>query len=118
MLSANTAKELKLIQFAFACTPTSPDIVDEYPELLEGMGKMQDVKVKFHVDTDVKPKQQSHRRIPFHMRKRVEDELKRLEELDIIEKVDGPTPWVSSIVVAPKPNKNAKALKLHSVILL
>ena len=105
LLSANTAKELKLIQFAFACTPTSPDIVDEYPELLEGMGKMQDVKVKFHVDTDVKPKQQSHRRIPFHMRKRVEDELKRLEQLDIIEKVDGPTPWVSPIVVAPKPKK-------------
>ena len=39
------------------------------------------------------------------MRKRVEDELKRLEQLDIIEKVDGPTPWVSPIVVAPKPKK-------------
>ena len=105
LLSANTAKELKLIQFAFACTPTTPDICDEFPELSEGMGKMEGVKVKFHVDPDVRPKQQSHRRIPFHMRKRVEDELKRLEQLDIIEKVDGPTPWVSPIVVAPKPKK-------------
>ena len=39
------------------------------------------------------------------MRKKVEDELKRLEDLDIIERVEGPTPWVSPIVVAPKPKK-------------
>ena len=107
LLSANTASKLKLIQFAFTCTPSSPtpDVCDEFPELYEGIGKMTDVKVKFHVDSEVKSKQQSHRRIPFHMRKRVEDELKRLEQLDIIEKVDGPTPWVSPIVVAPKPKK-------------
>ena len=45
------------------------------------------------------------------MRKKVEDELKRLEELDIIEKVDGPTPWVSPIVVAPKP-KNPDEIRI------
>ena len=32
----------------------------------------------------------------------VEKELERLERLDIIEKVEGPTPWISSIVVIPK----------------
>lgn len=31
--------------------------------------------------------------------------MERLEQLDIIEKIDGPTPWVSPIVVAPKPKK-------------
>jgi hypothetical protein len=45
------------------------------------------------------------------MRKKVEDELKRLEELDIIERVDGPTPWVSPIVVAPKP-KNPDEIRI------
>lgn len=104
LLSADTAGKLKLIQFAFACSPT-PDICNEFPELYDGIGKMTDVKVKFHVDPEVKPKQQGHRRIPFHMRKKVEQELKKLEQLDIIEKVDGPTPWVSPIVVAPKPKK-------------
>ena len=33
----------------------------------------------------------------------MEAELERLEQLDIIEKIEGPTPCVSSIVVAPKP---------------
>ena len=58
--------------------------------------------VKLHIDSGVQPKQQPHRRIPFHVRKDVEKELERLEQLDIIEKVTGPTPWVSPIVVVPK----------------
>jgi len=32
----------------------------------------------------------------------VEKELKRLEKLDIIETVEGPTPWISPTVVVPK----------------
>ena len=32
----------------------------------------------------------------------MEKELERLKNLDIIEKVTGPTPWVSPIVVVPK----------------
>ena len=45
---------------------------------------------------------QKYRRLPFHIRDQVEAELKTLEELDIIEKADGPAPWASPIVVAPK----------------
>ena len=37
------------------------------------------------------------------MRRKVEEELVRLDKLDIIEKVEGPTPWVSPIVAVPKP---------------
>ena len=48
---------------------------------------------------------QPHRRIPFHVRKQVEDKLKELENEDIIERAEGPTPWVSPIVVVPKPTK-------------
>ena len=39
------------------------------------------------------------------MRKDVEAELKCLREMDIIEEVTGPTPWVSPAVVVPKKNK-------------
>ena len=54
------------------------------------------------MDPDIEPKQQLHRRIPFHVGKDVEMELKRLEELDIIETVTGPKLWVSPIVIVPK----------------
>ena len=65
---------------------------------------MKDRKVKLHVDESVTPTAQQHRRIPFHIREKVEKELERLEKLDVIEKVEGPTPWVSPIVAAPKSN--------------
>ena len=60
--------------------------------------------MKLHIDESVKPTAQPHRRIPFHIRKKVEKERQRLEDCDVIEKVTNkPTPWVSPIVVAPKP---------------
>ena len=67
---------------------------------------MKDVKGKIHVDENGIPVIQPHRRIPFHIRKQVEAELDRHEQLDIIDKVDGPTTWVSPIVVAPKPKNH------------
>ena len=70
--------------------------------MFEGAGKVDGVEIKLHIDQDVSPKQQQHRRIPFHIRRDVENELDRLDKLDIIERVDGPTPWVSPIVVVPK----------------
>ena len=36
------------------------------------------------------------------MRKKVARELDQLEQQGIIEKVDGPTPWVSPLVITPK----------------
>lgn len=111
LLSAKTAQELELLHYTFATSTSAPPqtvadhLVEKTPQLFEGMGKLKDVKVKFYVDESVQPTAQPHRRIPFHLRKKVEAELKRLEQLDVIEKVDGPTPWVSPIVVAPKPKK-------------
>ena len=72
-------------------------------KIFKGIGKLKGVQVNVHTDESVKLVIQPHRRIPFHIRKKVENELDRLEKLDIIEKVSGPTPWVSPIVVAPKP---------------
>ena len=73
--------------------------------MFTGIGKLKNTQIRLHVDESVKPVSQPHRRIPFHVRKKVEKELEKLEKLDIIEKVNGPTPWVSPIVVAPKPKK-------------
>ena len=36
------------------------------------------------------------------------DQLRRDEELGVIERIEGPTPWVSPIVVAPKPKSPGK----------
>ena len=86
-------------------------LCNEYSEIFNGIGKLKDFQVKIHTDESVKPVVQPHIRILFHIRKPVESELERLEKLDIIERVDGPTPWVSPIVVAPK-QKNPNEIRL------
>ena len=60
------------------------------------VGKLKNFEVKLHIDQSVPPVAQPAQRIPFHLRKKVEAELDRLEEQGIIEKVDGPTPWIGS----------------------
>lgn len=75
-----------------------------HKRLFEGLGKLKDHQVHLYVNNEVKPVAQPPRRIPFRMRAKVEEKIAEFEAADIIEKVDGPTPWVSPIVVVPKSN--------------
>ena len=68
------------------------------------IGKIKGVNIKLHIDMDIKPVAPPHRRIPYHLRDKVEEEIQRLEDIDVIERVTGPTPWVSPVVIVPKPN--------------
>ncbi|KAK3788062.1 hypothetical protein RRG08_052302 [Elysia crispata] len=42
-------------------------------------------------------------RIPFSLREKVESKLEELERMDVIEKVESPSQWVSPVIVVPKP---------------
>ena len=48
------------------------------------------------------------RRVPFALssakKSLLKDELRKLQEMDIIAQITGPTPWVSSMVTVKKPN--------------
>ena len=91
-----------LLKFPSVSAPQVDDIVGEYKDCFEGLGKMKDKAAKLHVNSSARPLAQKFRRLPFHVHEQVEAELKNLEELDIIERAEGPTPWVSPIVVVPK----------------
>ena len=76
--------------------------MEEYKYCFEGLGKMKDKTAKLHVNSSARLLALKFHRLPCHVREQVEAELKNLEELDIIERAEGPTPWVSPIVVVPK----------------
>ena len=109
LLSYNTAQKLGSITISVNTT-TVTDVNKNSPESLQeefgclfgGIGRLRNKIVKLYVDPDITPRQQPQRRIPFHVRGNVEKELERLGRLDIIERVEGPTPWISPIVVVPK----------------
>ena len=82
------------------------EIVQSYDDRFIGLGKLSDAKCKLHADDNIQPVTQPHRRIPFPVRKKVEAELDRLKNLDVIEEVSNtPTPWISPIRVVPKPKR-------------
>ena len=107
LLGRQTATQLGLLRVGpqvssinHAASP--PTLRQQYPNVFDGVGKLTDHQQKISINDTIKPVAQSPRRIPFHVRKQVSAKLNELERLDIIEKVSGPTPWVSPLVVVPK----------------
>ena len=107
LLSYSTAVALGILDIQLhhiSSTPICEQLFRQYTSLFEGISKLKGIKVQLHIDTKVTPVAQKARQIPFHLRKKVEHELKVLEEQHIIERVDGPTPWVSPLILIPKKN--------------
>lgn len=113
LLGKTTALQLGVLHVINQVSlPHSPKhILEQYSGLSRGIGKLKNHKVKIHIDKSVPPVARKHSRVPFHLRDKVEEELKRLEKEDIIEKVSGPTEWVSRIVTPPKP-KNPSEIRI------
>ena len=80
------------------------NILNEYEDIFHGIGKLKNVQVKLHIDKSVKPVAQKHRRVPFHLRSKVDEELDRLLKAGVIEPVSEATDWVSPVVIVPKPD--------------
>ena len=103
LLGRDTAIQLGVLKMGANVNSISSmaSLVEKYNDVLQGVGKLKDHQVRLHVDPSVTPVAQTVRRIPFSLRDKVESKVK---ELDIIEPVEGPIPWVSPVVVVPKPN--------------
>ena len=67
-------------------------ILAKYPTFFGGVGKPRNYQLKMHVNQNIPPVAQPPRRVPFHLRKAVHAKLRELEDLDVIESVQGPTP--------------------------
>lgn len=105
LLGKQTATEvgaLKIGEDVAAIMDISQVLQRQYPEVFNGVGKLKTRQVKLHIDPEVEPVAQPLRRTPFNLRKKVEDKIEELIKMDIIEEVDGPTPWVNPVVIVPK----------------
>ena len=89
-------------------TPNLRNILDAHSSVFEGIGKLKGVKARFSIDPDVKPVRNKHRRIPFHLREKVEAELERLKSAGVIEDVTEPTAWVSPVVITNKKDNSIR----------
>ena len=50
-------------------------LIEEYNDLFHWLGKLKNYQIKLHIDEDVPPVTQPHRRVPFRVRKQLEEQL-------------------------------------------
>ena len=82
------------------------NILEEYKDRFEGLGKHALYKTKLIIDRAVEHVVQKQRKITYNLKQKVLQEEKRLQSFGIIEDVpeNEPTTWVTNPVIAPKPN--------------
>ena len=79
-----------------------------FPSLFQGLGCMDGV-YEIKLDDSVIPfNLTTPRRIPIPLLPKVKEELGRMEQMGVIEQIDQPTQWCSSIVVVPKRNGSVR----------
>ena len=102
LLGRETATQLNVLRLG---EEVGVNVLKQEDKLcFEGLGKLKDFQLDIPIDESVKPVAQPVRRVPFSLRDKLEQKLNELVELDVIEKAEGPTPWISPVVVVPKPN--------------
>jgi len=104
LLGYATATDLGILQIGNAAS-VERNVFQTYPNLFSGLERMKNVEGKLRIHANVRFAHQSHRRIPFHQRKNLEACVESLLQQDIIKPADGPTPWVSPVVLVPKPKQ-------------
>ena len=113
LLGYSTATDLGILRVGLAetlgtgaCNTIDSTFVGQlkakYPNVFLGIGKLKGYQLKLHIDPSVTPVAQKMRRVPFSLKDKVTAKVNELLEKDIIEKVEGPTTWVSPVVIAPK----------------
>nr|XP_058952093.1 uncharacterized protein K02A2.6-like [Pocillopora verrucosa] len=105
LLSKDTAMRLGVLKIGVDIATIAEGkqtLQQKFPEVFSGIGKLKSKQVTLHIDETVKPVAQPLRRIPFNLQEKVEKKVQELLNCDIIEEVDGPTPWVNPVVIIPK----------------
>ena len=106
LLGKPAIAKLKLIEFTDAISVDSWK--SRFPELFTGLGTMKSaVKIKLKAD-HVPFAQAVPRRVAAARREPLRKELKRMEAMGVIEKIETPTEWCSPCIVVPKKNDSIR----------
>lgn len=95
LLSKETAEKLKVLKIGLDVNSIERTKQEPFP-------KVPNLKLSFIIDESIQPKQVSYFRVAKPLEQKVQQKLDELEATDIIEQVNGETPWISPLLVVPK----------------
>ena len=76
----------------------------------KGIGKLKDFALTLHIGKSVPPVVQPSQKIPYNLRQKLLEKLIELEGNDNIGKDEGPTTWVSPLVIIPKRDSDIRII--------
>ena len=83
-------------------------ILHKYKERFEGLEKLKNFELKLYTDRDIQPVAQPASKMPFKMQEQMKNKLNELLNQGIIEKIEGPTEWLSPLVIVSKQNNDIR----------
>ena len=104
ILGLQTCVEMNLVQRLDAINNNDTDFLDFCSDVFKGLGCINNTKYHIKVDKTYQPVVHPPRQVPVTLQPKIRAELTRMEELEVIEKVEEPTDWVNSVVTIVKPN--------------
>ena len=99
-----TCTTLDVVRRIDAVQPaTTPALLVQYADVFEGLGEMPG---QYHIELDqsVTPVIHAPRKVPIALQSRLKSALDDMEQKGVIRKCDGPTDWVSSLLIVEKKN--------------
>ena len=82
---------------------TKNSVIEEYEHLFSGLGDLEG-EITLHLKENATPVVHPPRRVPHAIKQRLTEELDKMENTGVIDKVTTPTDWVNSLVVVEKEN--------------
>lgn len=106
LLGYEIISRLKIVKIVNSVEPVSiENLKKRFPKVFsDKLGKLKDYEVKLDIDESIEPVYMKHQRVPFHMRKQLEEVIQKGIENDVFEKADGPTKWLLPAMLVPKPD--------------
>ena len=85
---------------------TSKDmIMQEYPEVFQGIGKFPGPDYHIQLDPIIPPKQTPCRPIPIHLKVQFQQEITKMLQAGVLVPVHEATPWINSFVLVESKDK-------------
>ena len=104
-IQLNLIRHINAVQEQNAQDSNTTNFFEKYKAVCDGLGCISDVLRHISFDPSCEPViHPPRRRVPIKLQPQIQEELKRMEHLNVVEKVTTPTPWVNLKVTIIKPN--------------